>query len=61
MYIADTAPMPIREQAKMFQDNLRGVLLVYFKKVARSERTTIANILRKEGYSEAANKLVDID
>jgi hypothetical protein len=61
LYVADTAPMPIREQAKMFQDHLRAVLLTYFKKVARSERTTIANILRREGLIEAADKLVDID
>jgi hypothetical protein len=58
--ISDTAPMPLREQALAFRDQLRHLLLFYFKKVARSERTTIAGILRKEGFPHIADKIVDI-
>lgn len=59
--VSETAPMPIREQALAFRDDLRSVLLFYFKRVARTERTTIANLLRKEGYSSIADKVVDIE
>lgn len=59
--ISETTPMPIREQALAFQENLRALLLFYFKKVAKSERTTIAALLRKEGFPHIADKIVDID
>lgn len=58
--ISDTAPLPIREQARAFRDHLRQVMVFYFKKVARSERSTIATILRKEGYSHIADKIEDL-
>jgi hypothetical protein len=59
--ISENTPMPIREQALAFQENLRTLLLFYFKKVAKSERTTIAALLRKEGFPHIADKIVDID
>lgn len=58
--ISDSAPMPIREQARAFRDHLRQVMVFYFKKVARSERTTIAGILRKEGFPHIADKIEDL-
>lgn len=58
--ISDSAPMPIREQANAFRDHLRQLLLFYFKKVAMSERTTIAGVLRREGFPHIADKIVDI-
>lgn len=59
--VSETAPMPIREQALAFRDDLRAVLRFYFKRVAKTERTTIANLLRKEGYNQIADKIVDIE
>lgn len=58
--ISDTAPMPLREQAQAFQSHIRDLLLFYFHKVAQSERTTIAAILRKEGFPHIADKIKDI-
>lgn len=58
--ISETAPMPIREQALAFREDIRNLLLFYFKKVANSERTTIAALLRKEGFPQIADKIVDI-
>lgn len=58
--ISETAPMPIREQALAFKDEIRTLLLFYFKKVANSERTTIAALLRKEGFPQIADKIGDI-
>jgi len=58
--VAADAPMPIREQALAYQDQIRTVLRFYFRKVARSERTTVAAILRKEGSAQLANKIEDL-
>ena len=59
--VSEKAPMPIREQALAFRDDLRAVLSFYFKRVAKTERTTIPNLLRKEGYNQIADKVVDIE
>jgi hypothetical protein len=58
--ISDKAPMPIREQALAFKEEIRSLLLFYFKKVANSERTTLAALLRKEGFPQIADKIGDI-
>jgi len=52
--VSNDAPMLIREQ-------LKSVLLFYFKRVARCERVTVANFLRAEGFPVLADKIVDID
>jgi len=54
------SPMPIREQALAFRENVKNILIDYFKKVARSERTTVRAILEKEGYFELAKHIEDI-
>ena len=54
------SPMPIREQALAFRENIKNILIHYFKKVARSERTTVRAILEKEGYFELAKHIEDI-
>lgn len=58
--VAADAPMPIREQALAYQDQIRTVLRFYFRKVARSERTTVAAMLRKEGSAQLANKIEEL-
>ena len=58
--VAADAPMPIREQALAYQDQIRTVLRFYFRKVARSERTTVAATLRKEGFAQLADKIEDL-
>lgn len=58
--VAADAPMPIREQALAYQDQIRTVLRFYFTKVARSERVTVAAVLRKEGFAQLADKIEDL-
>jgi hypothetical protein len=58
--VSDSAPMPIREQARAFKEQLSYILGYYFKKVAKSERTTIAAKLRQEGFPHIADKIEDI-
>ena len=60
VYVSMDSPMPIREQALAFRENVKNILIDYFKKVARSERTTIKAILEKEGYFELAKHIEDI-
>jgi hypothetical protein len=58
--ISDSAPLPIREQARAYQEQLKYILGFYFKKVAKSERTTIAAKLRQEGFPHIADKIEDL-
>jgi hypothetical protein len=51
------SPMPIREQAFAFREQVKTILIQYFKKVAQSERTTIRAILEKEGYFDLAKQI----
>lgn len=61
IHISVDAPLPIREQALSFRDHIKNVILFYFKKVANSERTTIAAVLRKEGFPHIADKIMDLN
>lgn len=58
--VSDSAPMPIREQAIAYRENIKYVLGFYFKKVAKSERATIAAKLRAEGLDDIADKIEDV-
>ena len=58
--ISMDAPMTIREQAFAFRGHVKNILIHYFEKVARSERTTIRAILEKEGHFELAKHIEDI-
>jgi len=54
MKVSDTAPEVIREQAKAFESVMREVVLFYMKEVVKSDRTTLYNELKNNGYPEAA-------
>lgn len=55
--VADSAPPEIREQARLFRDNLQKVLLDYFKRAAQSERARCIQICLQGGHTDAANIL----
>ena len=55
--VSMNSPMPIREQAFAFREQVKTILIQYFKKVAQSERTTIRAILEKEGYFDLAKQM----
>jgi len=57
IHVADSAPPEIREQARLFQEHLRQVLLEYFQRAAKSERATCIQLLLKGGYTDAASLL----
>ena len=57
VFVSMDSPMPIREQAFAFREQVKTILIHYFSKVARSERGTIRALLEKEGYFDLAKKM----
>jgi hypothetical protein len=58
--VADTAPMPIREQAIAFKERIAECILRNIRNAIQSDRTSIKYRLEKNGFSELS-KLVDGD
>lgn len=52
--VSDTAPAPIRDQAKAFQNNVEKVVLHYLQQAIHSDRTTVYNALNDAGHPELA-------
>lgn len=52
MYVSQDANPLIRDQAVAFKDYIRQVLVKYLKQAVISDRTTLANRLRKAGHSD---------
>lgn len=52
--VSDKAPQPIRDQAHMFKEHLKPLVLFYLKKAVQSDRTTMYNLLMENGNQEAA-------
>jgi|TARA_R100001369_G_C3257008_1_gene157317 hypothetical protein len=55
--IASTADPIVRQQAEAFKGNIESVVLSYIQQGARSERTTIYNILLDAGEKSLAEKI----
>jgi hypothetical protein len=54
MYVADTAPMAIREQALAFKDHIKKVVAIYMREAIASDRTTVYNALKDAGHPDLA-------
>jgi hypothetical protein len=54
MYVADTAPMAIREQALAFKDHIEKVVAIYMREAIASDRTTVYNALKDAGRPDLA-------
>ena len=52
MYVSKDANPLIREQAEAFKGYIRQVLIKYLKQAVQSDRTTLANKMRKAGHSD---------
>jgi hypothetical protein len=55
--VADSAPPAIREQARLFQDQLRKTLFEYIHRAKQSERATCIQICLQGGHTDAATLL----
>ena len=54
MLVSDDAPPVIRDQAIAHRDKLREVLIYYMNSMAKSERTTIWALMKKQGHDDIA-------
>jgi hypothetical protein len=57
LYVSETAPDPIRQQAVAYRDSVRAVLVHYLQEAVRSDRTTISNRLIGAGHPELVHIL----
>ena len=54
IYVSMDAHPTIREQALAFKDRIRPVIVHYMKQAVRSDRTTLAAQLSKQGHHDMA-------
>ena len=52
--ISDEAPKPIRDQAHAFKNSLRPLLINTLREAVNNDRTTVYNILVKNGHEDVA-------
>tara|TARA_R100001594_G_scaffold46669_1_gene79722 strand:- start:2551 stop:2841 length:291 start_codon:yes stop_codon:yes gene_type:complete len=54
MLVSEDAPPVIREQAFAYKDKLKEILIFYMNRMAKSERTTIWALMKKQGHDDIA-------
>jgi hypothetical protein len=54
IFISTESHPAIRDQAVAFRDQIRPVILYYMKQAVRSDRTTLAAQLSKQGHHDMA-------
>ena len=52
--ISNGAPPHVREQALAFREKVKAVIAEYMQRAVQSDRTTLWNILKKEGFHDEA-------
>jgi hypothetical protein len=52
--VSDQAPPHVRQQAKLFKEQLKGILYYYILLARKEERASIIQILRSNGQKETA-------
>jgi len=54
MYVADSAPLAIREQALAFKEHIEKLVAIYMREAIASDRTTVYNTLKDAGQPDLA-------
>lgn len=54
IYIGEQSHPLVRDQAQVFKDAIRGVLVFYIREAQKSERTNIIAMLSKQGHEDVA-------
>ena len=52
--VNESAPPVIKEQALAYKDRLKEILIYYMNSMAKSERTTIWALMKKQGHDDIA-------
>lgn len=60
IHVADTAAPALQEQARMFREQIKTLLMGYMHQAIKSDRTTLYNNLRGAGYPEVADIILKI-
>lgn len=55
IYIADTAPPAIKDQAIAFREAMRPAIVHYMKQAINSDRTTLTAKLKEAGHNDVAD------
>tara|TARA_R100000935_G_C2813834_1_gene156309 strand:- start:165 stop:452 length:288 start_codon:yes stop_codon:yes gene_type:complete len=55
VYVSDSAPPPIKEQAHVFSDKVHNILRYYVDLARREERATIVQTIKEAGHPDLAN------
>ena len=58
--ISEDAPEHIKQQARAFQNQVYTVILYTIKNAIKSQNTTNANLLEKQGYEDMAKILREL-
>lgn len=54
MFVSDSAPPVIRDQAYAFKDHIQKVIAIYMREAIASDRTTVYNAIKDAGHPELA-------
>ena len=57
MFVSDTAPEPIRQQAEAFSDKVRNLLQYYIELARKEERATICYKIEEAGHKDLAEAI----
>jgi hypothetical protein len=57
MYVSDSAPQEIRDQAREYRAHIQQVLIHYMKEAIKSDRTTLINKFIEAGHPELTDLL----
>lgn len=57
VYVAEDSASPIKDQALVFKEDVRQACEYYMKAAIKSDRTTLYNLLVKQGETETAELL----
>lgn len=60
IHVADTAAPALQDQARMFKENVRALMIAYMYQAIKSDRTTLYNKLNEAGNPEIADIILRI-
>jgi dissimilatory sulfite reductase (desulfoviridin) alpha/beta subunit len=52
--VGDNAPLEIQEQARAYKEHIEKVIAFYMKEAIKSDRTTVANVIKNAGQEKLA-------
>ena len=53
--VSEDAPPHLKQQAKLFKEQLKGIIHHYLLLARKEERATICHVIRQNGHKELAN------